>query len=84
MRLDIDYLIDLMERYTTSKSSKEIDEQDAPAPDSGGSTGGGGGKNNPTTWSGTVGANLKRGPANPISNQPMADRVTRGPANQLK
>jgi hypothetical protein len=82
MRLDIDYLIDLMERYTTSKSSKEIDEQDAPAPDSGGSSGGG--KNNPTTWSSIVGSKLTRGPANPISNDPRPDKVTRGPANQLK
>jgi hypothetical protein len=79
MRTDIDYLINLMERYTTSKSVKELGEQDTET-----STGGGS-KNNVTTWAGTVGASLNRsGPANPISNKPRPDRVSRsGPANQI-
>jgi hypothetical protein len=83
MRTDIDYLINLMERYTTSKSVKELGEQDGET-SSGGSTGGGS-KNNVTTWAGTVGASLNRsGPANPISNKPRPDRVGRsGPANQI-
>ena len=78
MRVDIDYLISLMEKYTTSNNKSEIGEQDA----AGGTTGGGG-KNNVTTWSGIVGSKLTRGPANPISNAKRPDRVTRGPANQL-
>ena len=78
MRIDIDYLINLMERYTT-KTVSELGEQDSETPS------GGGGKNNVTTWAGTVGASLNRGgPANPISNKPRPDRVGRsGPANQV-
>ena len=80
MRVDIDYLINLMEKYTTSNNKFEIEEDEA----AGGSTGGGGGKNNVTTWSGIVGSKLTRGPANPISNEKRPDRVKRdGPANQL-
>jgi len=78
MRIDVDYLIRLMEKYTTSNDKTEIEEEDAPA---GGSTGGG---SNVTTWSGIVGSKLTRGPANPISNEKRPDRVKRdGPANQL-
>jgi hypothetical protein len=78
MRIDIDYLINLMERYTT-KTVSELGEQDTETPSGGGS------KNNVTTWAGTVGASLNRsGPANPISNKPRPDRVSRtGPANQV-
>jgi hypothetical protein len=78
MRIDIDYLINLMERYTT-KTVSELGEQDSETP------AGGGSKNNVTTWAGTVGASLNRGgPANPISNKPRPDRVGRsGPANQV-
>ena len=78
MRTDIDYLINLMEKYTT-KTVSELGEQDSET-----STGGGS-KNNVTTWAGTVGASLNRGgPANPISNKPRPDRVSRtGPANQV-
>ena len=80
MRVDIDYLINLMEKYTTSNNKFEIEEDEA----AGGSTGGSGGKNNVTTWSGIVGSKLTRGPANPISNEKRPDRVKRdGPANQL-
>ena len=81
MRVDVDYLIRLMEKYTTSNNKSEIEEDDATA---GGSTGGSGGGNNVTTWSGIVGSKLTRGPANPISNEKRPDRVKRdGPANQL-
>lgn len=77
MRIDVDYLIRLMEKYTTSNEKTEIEEDEA---ESGGSTGGG----NVTTWSGIVGSKLTRGPANPISNEKRPDRVKRdGPANQL-
>ena len=82
MRIDIDYLINLMERYTT-KTVSELGEQDSESSTS--SSTGGGSKNNVTTWAGTVGASLNRGgPANPISNKPRPDRVSRtGPANQV-
>lgn len=74
MRIDVDYLISLMERYTTDNNNSEMTEEDD----------GGGSKNNVTTWSGIVGSKLTRGPANPISNEKRPDRVKRdGPANQL-
>ena len=80
MRIDVDYLIRLMEKYTTSNDKTEIEEDDAAAS----STGGSGGGSNVTTWSGIVGSKLTRGPANPISNEKRPDRVKRdGPANQL-
>jgi hypothetical protein len=78
MRIDVDYLIRLMEKYTTSNDKTEIEEDDA---STGGDTGG---SSNVTTWSGIVGSKLTRGPANPISNEKRPDRVKRdGPANQL-
>ena len=79
MRTDIDYLINLMEKYTT-KTVSELGEQDSE------SSTGGGSKNNVTTWAGTVGASLNRsGPANQIGNTKWSDivKVNRGPANQL-
>lgn len=80
---NINSLIKLMKKYTISKIDKEIGEQDAEgAAPTGGATGGGS-KNNPTTWSKTVGANLKRGKANPLGNTKWESGLTRGPANQL-
>jgi hypothetical protein len=80
MKNDIDNLIQLMRKYTTTSTEGEIGEQgEAPA---GGATGGGS-KNNVTTWSQIVGANLKRGKANPIANTKWESGLTRGPANQL-
>lgn len=80
MKKDIDFLIDLMRHYTVETNSSELGEQDAGASTSGG---GGGSKNNVTTWSQVVGANLKRGKANPLGNTKWASGLTRGPANQL-
>lgn len=80
MKTDIDFLIALMQDYTKGDSSSEIKEQDAAA---GGGTTGGGSKNNVTTWSQIVGANLKRGKANPLGNTKWESGLTRGPANQL-
>ena len=81
MKVDVDFLISLMKKYTTSDSTEELGEQEAAA---GASTGGAtGGKNNVTTWSGTVGAQLKRGKANPLGNTKWESGLTRGPANQL-
>lgn len=81
MITDVDFLIDLMTKYTKSPSTEEIGEQET-AGASAGSTGGGS-KNNVTTWSGTVGAQLKKEHANPLGNTKWESGLTRGPANQL-
>lgn len=78
MKVDVDFLISLMTKYTKSDSSEELGEQDAAS-----TAGATGGKNNVTTWSGTVGAQLKRGKANPLGNTKWESGLTRGPANQL-
>jgi len=80
MKTNIDFLINLMSKYTKNSSSEELGEQDATASSTAGSTGG---KNNVTTWSATVGAGLKRGHANPLGNTKWESGLTRGPANQL-
>ena len=84
MKVDVDFLISLMTKYTKLDSTSELGEQDTA--DAGASTAGatgGGSKNNVTTWSGTVGAQLKRGKANPLGNTKWESGLTRGPANQL-
>jgi len=86
MKVDVDFLISLMKKYTTSTSFEEIGEQetaDAGASAGGTSSSGGGGKNNVTTWSQIVGAQLKRGHANPLGNTKWESGLTRGAANQL-
>jgi len=83
MKVDVDFLISLMKKYTTSDSTKELGEQDAAGSTSTASSSGGGSKNNVTTWSQVVGANLKRGKANPLGNTKWESGLTRGPANQL-
>jgi len=82
MKVDVDFLISLMAKYTKLDSTEELGEQDAAASTTS-TSGGGGGKNNVTTWSGTVGAQLKRGHANPLGNTKWESGLTRGPANQL-
>lgn len=79
METNIDFLINFMKKYTVSKSSGELGEQDS----AGASSSGSGGKNNVTTWSKTVGASLKRGKANPIGNTKWESGLTRGASNQL-
>jgi len=83
MKVDVDFLISLMTKYTKSDSTEELGEQDAAGSTSTASSSGGGGKNNVTTWSQVVGANLKRGKANPLGNTKWESGLTRGPANQL-
>lgn len=83
MKNDIDALIDLMRKYTISPSIGEIGEQGAAPAAGGAASTGGGSKNNVTTWSQIVGANLKRGKANPLGNTKWESGLTRGPANQL-
>lgn len=79
METNIDFLINFMMKYTTTKSSGELGEQDS----AGASSSGGGSKNNVTTWSKTVGASLKRGKANPIGVTKWESGLTRGASNQL-
>lgn len=72
----------------------EVDEQETSEPASepsspssgGGATDSSSGGSYPdvTTWDEIVGSKLTRGPANPVGNGKMSDRVKRdGPANQL-
>lgn len=83
MNLDIENLIKLFEKNTTSSSKLEMGEQDA-----GAGAGAGGGKgNNPSKWADTVGG-PKRGPANslPKKGQTWAQihgGPARGVANKL-
>jgi hypothetical protein len=82
MRVDVDFLIELMEKYTT-KTVSELGEQDAAASDS--SSTGGGGKNNVTKWEDIV--KVTRGKANPLgkSDEKWASGVARtGPANPVE
>jgi len=79
MEAEIDLIIELMKKYTNKVETKEIGEQETDSA-AGSSTGS---KNNVTTWSGTVGAQLKRGKANPLGNTKWESGLTRGPANQL-
>jgi len=82
MKVDVDFLISLMAKYTKLDSTSELGEQEAAAAGAS-TTSSTGGKNNVTTWSGTVGAQLKRGKANPLGNTKWESGLTRGPANQL-
>lgn len=96
MKHDIDYLIDIMQKFTYLKN-EELGEQDTAggAADSaggaaaagGGAAGGSGSKNNVTTWSQIVGAKVSRGKANPLgkSGEKWASGVSRtGPANPVE
>ena len=81
MRIDVDYLISLMEKYTTSNIQGEIGEDDAASGCSSSGT-----NSNVTTWSGIVGSKLTRGHANRLglSGEKWESGVKRdGPANQL-
>jgi hypothetical protein len=82
MRNDLDYIINLMSKFTTSTNDGEIGEQDS----AGGTPSGGGGGAKPkypsvTKWE----TGLTRGPANQIGNTKWSDivKVNRGKANTL-
>lgn len=82
MKLDIDYIMDLMREYTPKKDADgELDEQDA----AGGGAAAGGGDKPPyptvTKWE----SGATRGPANQIGLTKWRDivKVTRGKANTL-
>lgn len=80
MKLDIDYIMDLMREYTPKKDTDgELDEQDAAG-------GGAAGSDKPpyptvTKWE----SGVTRGPANQIGLTKWRDivKVTRGKANTL-
>lgn len=79
---NIDNIISLLNHFTTSEESSELDEQDAPAaaaPTTGG--GGGTGYPPPTKWE----SGVTRGPANQIGLTKWADivKINRGKANTL-
>lgn len=83
MRNDLDYIISLMSKFTTSTNDGEIGEQDSAG---GGASSGGGGGTKPkyptvTKWE----TGLTRGPANQIGLTKWSDivKVNRGKANTL-
>lgn len=78
MKLDIDYIMDLMRDYTLNKDG-ELDEQDA----AGGDAGGGDKPEYPTVTKWESG--VTRGPANQIGLTKWRDivKVTRGKSNTL-
>jgi hypothetical protein len=82
MESDINYLINLMKKYTTTESKGEVGEQDAAA---GGAAAGGGGAaaEYPTVTKWESGAT--RGPANQIGLTKWRDivKINRGKANTL-
>jgi hypothetical protein len=80
-KFEIDDIISLMKKYTTSKEDGEIGEQDAPA--AAPSSGGGGGTKYPTVTKWESG--VTRGPANQIGLTKWRDtvKITRGKANTL-
>lgn len=71
MKLDVDYLISLMQRYTNI-STEELGEQE----ETGGKTGG---KGYPTVTKWETG--VKRGKGNPVGNTKWAQGHTIGKAN---
>lgn len=82
MESDINYLINLMKKYTTTESKGEVDEQDAAG---GAATTGGGGASSEyptvTKWE----SGVTRGPANQIGLTKWRDtvKINRGKANTL-
>jgi hypothetical protein len=84
MRTDIDQIISLMKRYTTSTSDKELDEQDeAPAVETPAAGGGGGGTTTNTGRKWETG--LTRGKANKLglAGEKWETGLTRGHANPV-
>jgi hypothetical protein len=80
IRFEVDEIISLMKRFTTSKQDGELDEQDAAA--AGGATSGGGTKYPTVTkWE----SGVTRGVANQIGLTKWRDitKITRGKANTL-
>jgi hypothetical protein len=76
---EVDEIISLMKKYTTSKKDGELDEQDAAA--AGGTAGGGTTYPTVTKWE----SGVTRGAANQIGLTKWRDitKITRGKANTL-
>ena len=83
MESDINYLINLMKKYTTTESKGEVGEQDAAAGGGGGAAAGGGAAEYPTVTKWESG--VTRGPANQIGLTKRRDivKINRGKANTL-
>jgi hypothetical protein len=83
MESDINYLINLMKKYTTTESKGEVGEQDAAAGGGGGAAAGGGAAEYPTVTKWESG--VTRGPANQIGLTKWRDivKINRGKANTL-
>jgi len=83
MRTDIDHIISLMKRYTTSNSNEELDEQDEAPASSAPAAGGGGGSTTNTGRKWETG--LTRGKANKLglAGEKWETGLTRSVANQI-
>ena len=81
MGSDIDYIINLMKKYTTTESKGEVGEQDAAS--GGAAAGGGEAAAYPTVTKWESG--VTRGPANQIGLTKWRDtvKINRGKANTL-
>lgn len=81
MGSDIDYIINLMKKYTTTESKGEVGEQDAAA--GGAAAGGGEAAAYPTVTKWESG--VTRGPANQIGLTKWRDtvKINRGKSNTL-
>lgn len=84
MILDIDLLISFLKKNTPQKNKKEMGEQDAPAPDSGGSTTSSGGGGSVPKWADVVGG-PQRSKANMLGKggEKWSSGMNRGVANQI-
>jgi hypothetical protein len=78
---NIDNIISLLKKYTTSELPKEFQEQDTKGGAGGSSTGGGAKYPTVTKWE----TGIKRGPANPVKLGKWKDvnSPNRGKANTL-
>ena len=84
MRTDIDHIISLMKRYTTSNSNEELGEQEETpdaAPAAAAAGGGGSATNTGRKWE----TGLTRGPANMLglAGEKWETGLTRGHANPV-
>ena len=81
MNLDVDFLIDFFNKYSSKDSKKEMGEQEAAAAAPSSPSSGGGGS--VPKWSDSY--QTKRGKANPLmaSGQKWETGLTRGSANQI-
>lgn len=80
---NIDDIINILKKYTTSEIPKEFQEQDTAGGGGGSSSGGGGGAKYPTVTKWETG--IKRGAANPVKLGKWKDvySTNRGKANTL-